>query len=160
ADNLYIADAGNNRIRRVTAAGIISTVAGNGTNGFSGDRGPATEAQLNDPRGVAVDSGGNLYIADVGNHRVRRVASTGIIKTVVGNGTSGSSGDGGPAAKAQLSGPGGIAVDAGGNLYIADLRAVRKVSTGGIITRVAGVGGLSGYSGDGGLATLAQIFAI
>ena len=100
AGNLYIADSGNNRIRKVSN-GVITTVAGNGTAGFSGDNGPATSAQLNYPQGVAVDSAGNLYIADTGNNRIRKV-SNGVITTVAGNGTAGFSGDNGPATSAQL----------------------------------------------------------
>ena len=109
--NLYIADIDNNRIRKVSATGIITTVAGNGTVGYSGDGGPATSAQLNVPFGVAVDASGNLYIADAYNHRIRKVSATGIITTVAGNGSGGYSGDGGPATSAQLDGPQGVAVD-------------------------------------------------
>src|ERR1035437_8007513 len=120
--NLYIADLGNSRIRKVSN-GVIITVAGNGTPGFSGDNGPATSAQLYGPTnvfyGIAVDSAGNLYIADNGNFRIRKV-SNGVITTVAGNGTSGFSGDNGPATSAQLSTPSGVAVDAAGNLYITD----------------------------------------
>ena len=118
AGNLYIADTGNNRIRKVSN-GVITTVAGNGTRGFSGDNGPAASAQLNEPEGIAVDSAGRLYIADFGNNRIRKV-SNGVITTVAGNGTQGFSGDNGPATGAQLSDPYGIAVDSAGNVYIAD----------------------------------------
>jgi uncharacterized protein (TIGR03437 family) len=118
AGNLYIADTGNNRIRKVTN-GVITTVAGNGTAGLSGDNGPATNAQLNRPKGVAVDSAGNLYIADTYNSRVRKV-SNGVITTVAGSGTEGFSGDNGPATSALLYWPNGVAVDSAGNLYIAD----------------------------------------
>src|SRR5262249_44925499 len=129
AGNLYIADLNNNRIRKVDAAGIISTVAGNGTFGYSGDGGPATSAQLNSAAGVALDGAGNLYIADFRNQRIRKVDAAGTITTVAGNGTSGYSGDGGPAISAQLSFPGGVAVDSAGNLYIADQsnQRIRKV---------------------------------
>jgi sugar lactone lactonase YvrE len=155
AGNLYIADGGNQRIRKV-ANGVIATVAGNGTLGFSGDKGPATSAQLSTPEYVAVDSAGNLYIADLGNSRVRLV-SNGVITTVVGNGTAGFGGDNGPAISAQLNGPLGMAVDSAGNLYIADYQnhRVRKVSNG-LIASVAGNGTL-GESGDGGPATSAQM---
>jgi sugar lactone lactonase YvrE len=119
--NLYIADYGNNRIRKVTPAGVISTVAGNGTNGWSGDGGPAINASLSSPAGIAVDGGGNLYIADLGNERIRKVTAAGIISTIAGTGTSGFSGDGDPATAAQLSSPNGIKVDNAGNVYIADL---------------------------------------
>jgi uncharacterized protein (TIGR03437 family) len=118
AGNIYIADTGNNRIRKVTN-GVITTVAGNGTAGLSGDNGPATNAQLNGPKGVAVDSAGNLYIADTYNSRVRKV-SNGVITTVAGSGTQGFSGDNGPATSALLFWPKGVAVDSAGNLYIAD----------------------------------------
>jgi uncharacterized protein (TIGR03437 family) len=118
AGNLYIADTGNSRIRKVSN-GIITTVAGNGGYGFSGDNGPATSAQLYDPYGVAVDSAGNLYIADTLNGRVRKV-SNGVITTIAGNGTYGFSGDNGPATSAQLSRPYGVAVDSAGNVYVAD----------------------------------------
>jgi trimeric autotransporter adhesin len=132
-------------------------VAGTGSAGFSGDGGPATAAQLGFPFGVAVDAEGSLYIADQSNSRIRKV-SEGTITTVAGTGTGGFTGDGGPATAAQLSYPRGVAVDAAGNLYIADdanLR-IRKVS-GGTITTVAGNGSF-GFSGDGGAATAAQLF--
>ena len=118
AGNLYIADSGNSRIRKVSN-GIITTVAGNGGYGFSGDNGPATSAQLYDPYGVAVDSAGNLYIADTGNSRIRKV-SNGVIATIAGNGTYGFTGDNGPATSAQLTRSYGVAVDSAGNVYIAD----------------------------------------
>src|SRR5207253_1800358 len=120
--NLFIADYGNNRIRRMDAvSGLITTVAGDGVAGFSGDGGPATSASLNTPWGVAVDGSGNLFIADRSNHRIRRVdAVSGIITTVAGNGVAGFSGDGGPAVGASLHFPSGVAVDSSGNLFIAD----------------------------------------
>ncbi len=160
AGNLYIADYYNNRIRKVTAStGDISTVAGNGTQGYSGNGGLATSAELSFPEDVAVDSAGNLYIADAGNHVIRMVnASTGIISTVAGDGACGYSGIGGPATSATLC-PQGVAVDSAGNLYIADgsLNRILKVyASTGIITTVAGDGGL-GYSGDGGPATSAEL---
>jgi trimeric autotransporter adhesin len=160
AGNLYIADLSNNRVRKVAPNGTITTVAGTGTPGDSGDGGPATSAQLNNPSGVAVDSDGNLYIADYRSHRVRKVEPGGTITTVAGTGTYGSGGDGGPATAAQLAFPGGVAVDGDGNLYIADsdFDRVRKVAPGGTITTVAGTGTF-GYSGDGGLATAAQLTA-
>ena len=156
AGNLYIADDENNRIRKVSH-GVITTVAGNGTGGFSGDNGPAASAQLNEPKGVAVDSGGNLYIADSINGRLRKI-SNGLITTLAGDGTAGFSGDNGPAASAQLTGPYGVAVDSGGNLYIADSvnNRIRKISNG-VITTVAG-NGTSGFSGDNGPATSAQLY--
>ena len=103
AGNLFIVDTYNNRIRKVTPAGIISTVAGNGNHGYSGDGGPAISAEINLPYGVAVDVAGNLFIADTGNQRIRKVTPAGIITTIAGNGNEGYSGDGGPAARAQSS---------------------------------------------------------
>ncbi|HEX4999896.1 MAG TPA: NHL repeat-containing protein, partial [Terriglobia bacterium] len=154
--NLYIADQNNHRIRKVTAGGTISTVAGTGTGGFNGDAQTATTAQLKYPEDVTVDGSGNLYIADQFNHRVRKVTG-GMIDTVAGTGTGGFSGDDNTATSAQLFYPDGVAVDGSGNLYIADLAnyRVRKVS-GGVITTVAGNGSY-GFSGDGGSATSAQL---
>jgi sugar lactone lactonase YvrE len=159
--NVFIADTGNNVIREVVqTTGNIITVAGNGTAGYSGDGGPATSAQLNTPYDVAVDHNGNLFIADTGNYCIREVVqSTGNIITVAGNGTAGYSGDGGAATSAQLNLPVSIAVDASGNLFIADAgnNCVREVlQTTGTIFTVAG-NGTAGYSGDGGLATSAQL---
>ena len=140
AGNLYIADAHNQRIRKVDANGIISTVAGNGTSGFSGDGGPAIAAQLNTPHGVATDSAGNLYIADTYNRRIRKVDANGTISTVVGDGTEGAGGDGGPAVGAQLGAPTGVAVDTAGNLHIADsiYKTVRVVDASGTIQSLSG----------------------
>ena len=154
--NLYVVDSRNNCIRKVSPSGTITTVAGNGTAGYSGDGGLATSAQLSNPYGVAADLSGNLYIADTGNNRSRRVSINGIITTVAGNGTSGYSGDGGLATSAELNNPVDVAADGSGNLYIADSFRVRKVSPAGIITTVAGNGGV-GSSGDGGPATSAQL---
>ena len=162
--NLFIADSMSQRIRKISASGTITTVAGSAASfgivsppGFSGDGGPATSAQLNEPEGVAVDAAGNLFIADTGNHRIRKVSAGGIITTVAGY-SQGFSGDGGPALAAQLSGPASVAVDASGNLFIADLGnlRIRKVSTAGIITTVAG-NGTWGSSGDGRPATSAEL---
>ena len=154
AGGLYIADSDNRRIRKVTN-GVIITVAGSGVPGYSGDNGPATSAQLNDPQGIAVDSSGNLYIAD-GTYRIRKV-SNGVIITVAGNGTCCFSGDNGPATSAQLNLPVGVAVDSAGNLYIADTinSRIRKVRNG-VITTVAG-NGTYGFSGDNGPATSAEL---
>ncbi|MGV3559149.1 NHL domain-containing protein [Larkinella arboricola] len=156
--NLFIADLDNQRIRKVSSGGIITTVAGNGTYGSGGDGGPATSAGIGSPYGVAVDKQGNLFIADGSNNRIRKVSPTGIITTVAGNGTYGFSGDGGPATSAQLSSPSGVAVDAQGNLFIADASnyRIRKVATNGLIYTVAGNGPI-GDSGDGGPATSAQL---
>jgi sugar lactone lactonase YvrE len=150
--NLYIADSRNYRVRRVdVAAGIITTVAGNGIYGFSGDGGPATAASLSFPWGVALDGSGNLHIADTNNNRIRRVDASGIITTVAGDGIYGFSGDGGPATAASLRSPTGVALDGSGNLYIADTNnnRIRRVDASGIITTVAG-DGIYGFSGDGG----------
>ena len=152
--NIYIPDGA--RIREVSN-GVITTFAGNGTGGFSGDNGPATSAELNGG-GVAVDSAGNLYIADSGNNRIRKV-SNGVITTVAGDGTSGFSGDNGPATSAQLSIPIAVAVDSAGDLYIADYanNRIRKVSNG-VITTVTGNGN-AGFSGDNGPASSAEVNA-
>ncbi len=156
--NLYIADTSNNRIRKVDAAGVITTVAGDGRPGSGGDGGAATAAQLNSPAGVAVDSLGNLYIADQNNDRIRKVDAAGAITTVAGDGTFGYGGDGGAAVAAQLNNPRGVAPDGAGNLYIADAgnNRIRKVDAAGVITTVAG-DGTFGYGGDGGAAVAAQL---
>ena len=158
AGNFYIADAANNRVRKVTPAGVISTVAGTGHQGFSGDNGPASAAQLNQPYGLALDAAGNLYIADYGNQRVRAIGTNGNITTVAGDGQSGAYADGGLATAALLLGPHDLATDAAGNLYVSELlgHRVRQVAPGGIISTVAGTG-IAGYGGDGGPATAAQL---
>lgn len=175
AGNLFIADLYNHRIRKVTPDGIITTYAGSGpvdavtipsndakNGGFSGDNGPATDARLNGPAGLAVDAHGDLFIADYFNHRVRKVAPDGVITTVAGTGTAGFSGDGGKATDARLGGPVGLAVDSTGNLYITEYSGnhrVRKVdAVTGIITTVAG-NGRTGFSGDNGPATAAGMDA-
>ncbi|MGD0778292.1 MAG: hypothetical protein ABSC05_36380 [Candidatus Solibacter sp.] len=157
AGNLYIAEFSNNRVRKVSSNGIISTLAGNGITGFSGDGGLATGAQLNGPRGVAVDSLGNVYIADTNNNCVRQVAPSGVIATVAGNGLAGVSGDGGLAVNAQVGNPIALAVDSVGNVYIADGSArVRKLFLSGLIATIAGAG-TRGYTGDGGSAPNATL---
>ena len=161
ADNLYIAESGGHRIRKVTiATGLISTIAGTGVSGSTGDNGPAINAALNAPLGVAVDAVGNVYIADTSNFKIRAVAaSTGIITTIAGTGISGFSGDGGPGINAVLSRPTGVDADSSGNVYFADHdnHRVRKVATGtGIVSTVAGNGGV-GREGDGGLATASPL---
>ena len=155
AGNLYFADYENNRVREISS-GIVTTVAGNGTAGFSGDSGSATAAQLNQPSAVAFDPAGSLYIADTGNNRIRKVTGT-TITTFAGNGTAGYSGDSGAAASAELNQPSGIAFDSSGNMYIADSanNRVRKVVHG-VITTAAG-SGASGFSGDAGSPTTAQL---
>lgn len=152
--NLYIADQVNHRVRKVTPAGIITTVAGNGVADFSGDGGPATSASLYYPSGVLVKANGEIYITDRLNNRIRKIGTNGIISTVAGNGAATFSGDGGPATNGSLRAPFSIAFDALGNMYIADggNRRVRKVNASGIISTVAG-NGSTGYAGDGGLAT-------
>jgi type IX secretion system substrate protein/NHL repeat-containing protein len=156
--NLYIADYGNNRIRMINTAGITSTVAGNGTHGYTGDGVAATAAGLNNPTGVAFDAFGNLYIADFLNNRIRMVNTAGIISTFAGDGTAGYNGDGGAATAARLYYPFGLAFDVAGNLYIADElnNVIRMVNTAGIITTVVG-NGTGSYSGDGGQATNAEL---
>src|SRR5437773_1742222 len=156
AGNLYIADTADHRIRKVTPGGTISTYAGSGNFGFSGDGGPATAAELNFPRDVALDPAGNLYIADHDNGRIRKVTSGGTISTYAGSGSRGLSGDGGPATAAQLYSPHGVALDTAGNLYIADSNRIRKVTPGGTISTYAGTG-TGPFSGDGGPATAAQL---
>lgn len=158
AGNIYFADSWNQRIRKVSTSGIITTVAGNGTYGFSGDGGPATAATLADPISVTADAAGNLFIVDKGNHVIRKVNTAGIITRVAGTGTSGYNADGISALGSRLNTPEAVAVDAAGNLYIADFynNRVRKVSTTGIISTIAGTG-VYGFSGDGGPATDAQV---
>jgi uncharacterized protein (TIGR03437 family) len=162
AGNVYITDSGNNRVRKVTTGGIITTVAGTGENGFGGDGGPATAAKLSSPFGVALDAANNIYIADTFNARVRKVdARTGVITTVAGTGQLGSTGDGGPATTARFFNPAGVALDAAGNLYISDVgdQRVRRVnaSDGRVITVVGN--GIPGYNGDDILAAGAQLNA-
>ena len=152
--NVYIADRNNNKIRMVTKTGIITTIAGTGTAGSYGDGGAATSAQLNWPYGVSVGMSGNVYITDTYNNKIRMVNSTGIITTIAGTGTAGSSGDDGAATSAQLAG-GALSVDISGNVYITDNNKIRMVTSTGIITTFAGTG-LQGSSGDGGAATSAQ----
>ena len=161
ASNLYVADTGNNRVRRIAPDGTITTVAGTGEEGFAGDGGLAAEALLNAPSGVATDTNGNVYVADTGNHCVRRIAADGTITTVAGTGERGFGGDGGPAAEAQLNAPSGVATDASGNVYVADTsnNRVRVVAQAdGTIATVAGTGWW-GDSGDGGPAVNAWLRA-
>jgi len=157
--NLYIADTGNNRIRRVDRKGIITTVAGTGEAGFSGDGGPATAAKLDGPDSVAFDEAGNLYIDDNHTNRIRRVDRSGIITTVAGTGEPGFSGDGGPATAATFSEVEDISFDANGDLLIADTsnNRIRRVDQEGIVMTVAGTG-KTGHAGDGGPATAATFY--
>lgn len=156
--DLLLADRWNNRIRKISTSGIITTIAGNGTSGYSGDGGPAVLASLSGPVGVAVDQTGSLYIADFSNYVIRLVDTAGAIHTVAGNHTQGFSGDGGPATSAQLEYPNSVVTDPKGNFYIADIGncRVRKVDSNGIIATYAG-NGLNGNAGSGGLATAAAI---
>jgi len=175
AGNLYIADSAFNRIRKVTPDGIISTVAGPGIFGSLGDGGPAVQAQLNSPSAVVVDGGGNLLIADSGTGRIRKVSPGGTITTIAGSGddTQTTSGDGGPAINARLSAPASLALDAAGDLFIADPgwnylsggdvgilsccdHRIRSVSPDGTISTVAGTG-VPAFSGDGGPASTAAL---
>jgi sugar lactone lactonase YvrE len=157
AGNIYIADGDNIRIRKVSS-GIITTVAGDGTPGFSGDDGPAVSARLNYPNGIAVDTLGNLFIADTFNNRIRRISLSVVINTIAGNGNPGYSGDGFQATAAKIFYPSGITIDTDSGLLIADQYngCIRKLSSAGTITTVAGIGS-NGYSGDSGLATTAML---
>jgi hypothetical protein len=168
AGNIYISDFGTNVIRKVSSTGIISTVAGNGTSGYMGDGGPATAAGLQEPEGMAVDATGNLYIADDRNNVIRKVTPAGIITTIAGNGygsgipafcNGGYNGDGIAATAAELNNPEFIAIDAAGNIYFSDHcnSIVRKVDNAGIITTFAGMYDSIGFSGDGGPANLAKL---
>ena len=149
AGNLFIADTGNHRIRKVNLEGIIATIAGDG--------GPATQAELFSPEGIAVDAAGNLFVAEIGNHRIRKVGADGIITTIAGSGNPGFSGDGGPAVSGEITLPRGVAVDKAGNVFFGEAgNRIRKVSANGIITTVAGTG-RSGFSGDGGPGASARI---
>ena len=158
--HIFVVNPLNDCVREVTlATGVITTVAGNGTFGFSGDGGQATAAELNDPVGVAADSNGDIFINDLHNARIREVnLNTGVIITVAGNGLAGFSGDGGQATAAKLNNPAGIAVS-GSNLFIADTgnNRIREVNLGtGVITTIAG-NGAYGFSGDYGPATAAKL---
>jgi Concanavalin A-like lectin/glucanases superfamily/Bacterial Ig-like domain (group 2)/NHL repeat len=159
--NIYVADYGNNVIRKISTAGVITTFAGNGTTTYGGEGVAATATGFNGPYTVLVDqSSGNVYVSDAYNNRVRKITTAGLVYTIVGNGTAGFSGDGGPsgAATCEVNTPAGMAFDASGNLYIGDLHnnRVRKVNTSGIISTVAG-NGTAGYVGDGVLATTTEL---
>jgi sugar lactone lactonase YvrE len=158
AGNTFVADAENNRIRRISPAGIITTIAGTGTAGYGGDGGPATAARLNTPHGVDVDAAGNVYVADSANHRIRRISPTGVITTVAGTGSTSFNGDGIPATQASIAYPKGVAVAPDGSLYVGDANhhRIRRFVPGGTISTVAGNGN-AGYSGDGGPATAATL---
>lgn len=158
---IFISDNGNHRIRRVDPGGIISTYAGTGSSGFSGDGGPAINARFNNPAGISLDGAGNLYVADRDNNRIRRVSPTGLITTVAGTGeTFGNLGDGGPATVATIGSPSDVFATEDGTLYISDQgnRRIRRVTPAGTITTIVG-NGLLGFQGDGGPGTSAQIGA-
>jgi uncharacterized protein (TIGR03437 family) len=156
--NLFVADTLNHRVRKISPAGVITTVAGTGVEGISGDGGPATSAQLDSPMGVAVAGSGVLYIADTGNNRIRMVAANGVIFTLAGNGNAAFYGDGGQGAFASVHAPQGVAVDINGDVLVADTgnQRIRRITADLTIHTVAGNGG-QGYSGDGGAATSAQL---
>ncbi len=161
--NFYFTQVSPDRVRKVTPSGIISTIAGTGmSSGYNGDGIPATDAQLYFPGSIVFDSQDNIYIADAGNGRIRKIdATTGIISTILGGAISGFSGDGGPASAASISGVADIWFDSRYNLYVSDggNERVRKINTSGIITTVAG-NGTAGWGGDGGMATAATIQSI
>jgi len=156
--NLFFADATNNRIRKINAAGIITTIAGNGIAGYYGDGGQATAAEIDNANYVAEDTAGNLYITDKLNYRIRKIDTSGIITTVAGIGIAGYSGDGGQATAAEIDTATSVKLDSIGNIYIADSYSnrIRKINTSGIISTIAGTG-VAGYSGDGGPATAAVL---
>ncbi|EIV95029.1 serine/threonine-protein kinase [Frankia sp. QA3] len=158
AGNIYIGDAQNNRIRKISPAGVISTIAGTGTAGYSGDGGPATAAQLNNAEQVTTGPDGSVYFSDYENHRIRKIDPAGIITTYVGTGVAGYTGAGGPATQARIDGPHEITMTDDGTLYFADLRSetIQKVTPDGIISSVAGTGE-AGYAGDGGPARSAKL---
>ncbi len=154
--NLLMVDRVNERIRKVDIFGIITTVAGNGTKGFSGDNGPSTDAALNLPDAVAIDNAGNIYVSDGWNFRIRKINTNGIINTIAGTGIGGYEGDGGPATAANIYSAYGLAVDPTGGIYIENRERIREISTDGIIKTIAG-NGTAGFTGDGGPATAAKI---
>jgi len=159
AGNVFVSDNYYHQVFQISAAGTITVAAGTGRQDFSGDGGRTTAAQLDGPAGLAVDSAGNLYIADSANGRIRRVAADGVITTVAGNGLGGVAGDGGAATAAAMGGPTGLSVDASGNLYVSQpgSHRVRRVRGDGTISTYAG-SGTAGFAGDDGPATAAQLF--
>ena len=156
--NVYIPDQSTNYLRKVSTSGIITTIAGNGVPGYSGDGGPATLASMNLPNMVTSDAAGNIYVAEFNNSVIRKINTSGIISTFAGLGSAGYSGDGGPATAAKINGPAGICFDAAGNCIVTDAHnnRLRKINTAGVISTIAGTG-VPGFSGDGGLATLAEL---
>jgi trimeric autotransporter adhesin len=164
--NVYVVDQGNNRVRRISAAGIVVTVAGSGNlPGFAGDGGPASKALLYEPEDVALDAAGNLYIADTGNNRIRKVDRQGIISTIAGTGEAASTGDGAAATKAAVNTPDSVAIAADGTLYVSEPSRIRRIRPDGIIQTVAGNGmahvgqppwTVDSFAGEGGPATAAR----
>ncbi len=159
-NNIYYADGGNHRVRKITPDGIIRTIAGTGVAGYNGDGMPATDAQLNVPEGIAVDDTGNVYIGDRLNYRIRKINTSGIITTLAGTGIASFTPDGARADTSAINGVSCLIVDNLGNVFLPDSYRIRKIGSGtGILTTVAG-NGISGYSGDGGPATLVSISTI
>src|SRR5205823_2166414 len=161
--NLYIADTGNDVIRKVDTHGTITTVAGTGNAGYSGDGGPATRAQLSVPMSLRFDRNGDLYVAEYGNCVIRKIDTAGIISTVAGDGACGFSGDDGPATRAQLYGPADLSLDSSGDIYISDLvnfRIREVVAKTGVIRTVAGTGRQFGFTQTGGQATTTDLLAV
>ncbi len=158
-NRIYICDRSNRKIRMIDTTGIITTVAGNGTSGYTGDGGPATNAEMVSPHGIAFDGSGNLYFADASKSVVRKVTPSGIISTVAGIGTFGFSGDGGPATNAALAFPCALAVDSAGNIFVSDGNnsCIRKIDASGTINTVIGTGTVYGFAGDGGPASAAKM---
>jgi hypothetical protein len=156
--NLYVTDSGNNRVRKIDRSGVISTIAGTGARGSSGDSGPGTAAKLAEPTGIALDALNDIFIADTGNNKVRVINVGGTVTTFAGTGAAAFGGDRGPATAAKLAGPSGLGIDQGGNVYISDTvnNRIRIVNQPGTISTYAGTG-QDGYSGDGGPATDARL---
>ena len=154
--NVYLAEPKRRRIRKIDLSGVITTFAGTGEWGFSGDGGPAVEARLGQPSGIAVDRNGRVYVADESNRRLRRIDASGVITTIAGTGEWGFSGDGGPATEADLGSVRNVATDPRGNLYLAQWRRIRKIDPTGVITTIAGTG-QDADAGDGGPATEASL---
>ena len=157
AGNIYISDSYNSRIRKINTAGIITTIAGNGTSGYTADNVPADTTEIYNPHSLTLDAAGNIYFTDFGNYRIRKINTTGIITTIAGSGVMGYTGDNGPATAAEIFTPWGIVLDMSGNVYYSDVErnVVRKIDLSGIITTFAGVGAY-GFSGDNGLADSAK----
>ena len=155
--NIYVSDLQDSRIRKIDANGIISTYAGTGVAGYNGDHMAATTAQINLPRGLAVDDTGNVYVCDFTNNRIRKIDTFGMITTIAGDGGTTYPGDGGHATATSIHFPQGIATDHSGNIYITNGYYVRKVNTSGVINTIAGCDCSVVNSGDGGLATAAEL---